>query len=133
MAHGGLVGYASANAAEEKPDAVRKVSSVKNARGTTTFRAQEHQVAPAIMCRPPVAADSLPQRVQSLAACRPYGKFQHKPLRVWTTGDLKPNRSEQRTALAECQLPISGQFMNIKPRTLNVAQLSLIRFLIRFC
>jgi len=31
---------------------------------------------------------------------------------------LKPNGSEQRTALAERQLPVSGQFMHIKPRTL---------------
>jgi hypothetical protein len=37
--HGGLIGYASALAAEEKPDAVRKVSSVKNARGTAALRA----------------------------------------------------------------------------------------------
>ena len=73
----------------------------------------------------PVAADSLPYRIQSLAACRPYGKFQDKPLCVWTTGHLKPNGSEQRTALAECQLPISGQFMNIEPRTLDIAQLAL--------
>ena len=32
MAHGGLIGYASALAAEEKPDAVRKVPSVENNR-----------------------------------------------------------------------------------------------------
>ena len=73
----------------------------------------------------PVAADSLPDRIQSLAACRPYGKFQDKPLCVWTTGDLKPDRSEQRTALAEWQLPVSGQFMNVEPRTLHVSELSL--------
>jgi hypothetical protein len=61
----------------------------------------------------PVAADSLPQRVQPLAACRPYGKFQNEPLCVWTTNNLKPQDSEQRTALAECQLPISGQFVHV--------------------
>jgi hypothetical protein len=39
VAHGGLVGYASALAAEEKPDAVRKVSSVKHTRRAATFAA----------------------------------------------------------------------------------------------
>src|SRR5262245_26756906 len=73
----------------------------------------------------PVAADTLAERVQSLAACRPYGKFQHKSLCVWATHHLKPDGSEQRTPLAECQLPVSGQFMNIEPRTLHVSQLAL--------
>jgi hypothetical protein len=35
-------------------------------------------------------------------------KFQHKPLCIWTTDHLQPNGSEQPTALAECQLPVSG-------------------------
>jgi hypothetical protein len=63
---------------------------------------------------PPIAADNLPHRIQPLAADRPYGKFQHTPLCVWTTSNLKPNASEQQTALAECQLPISGQLMNVE-------------------
>ena len=48
-------------------------------------------------------------------------KFEHQPMCIWTTRHLKPNGSEQPTALAECQLPISGQFMNIKSRTLDIA------------
>jgi hypothetical protein len=124
--HGGLISNPRALAAIEKPDALRKVPSVKNARGTTTLRAQKHQVAAAIMCRSPIAADSLAHRLQPLAACRPYGKFQNEPLRIRTAGDLKPNGSEQPTALAECQLPVSGEFMNIKPCTLHIAELSLV-------
>jgi hypothetical protein len=77
------------------------------------------------MCLLPVAADSLPQRVQPLAACRPYGKFQNEPLCIWTAGDLKADPSEQPTALAECQLPVSGQFMHVETRTLHVSQLAL--------
>jgi hypothetical protein len=73
----------------------------------------------------PVAADNLPYRIQPLSTARPYRKFQHKPLCIWTPGHLKPKASEQPTARAECQLPISGQFMNIEPRTLHVAELSL--------
>jgi hypothetical protein len=73
----------------------------------------------------PVAGDNLPYRIEPIAAGRPYGKFQHKPLCVWTTSHLKPNASEQRTSLAECQLSVSGQFMNVEPRTLRVTQLAL--------
>jgi hypothetical protein len=73
----------------------------------------------------PVAADNLLYGREPLAADRPYRKFQDKPLGVRTTGHLKPNASEQRTALAECQFPLSGQFMNIKSRTLDIAQLAL--------
>src|SRR6478736_6436821 len=36
MPHGGLVGYANANAAVEEPDTVRKVPSIKDARGAST-------------------------------------------------------------------------------------------------
>jgi hypothetical protein len=46
------------------------------------------------MCLLPVAADNLLDRRQALAAGRPYGKFQHKPLCVWAAGHLKPNDSE---------------------------------------
>jgi hypothetical protein len=73
----------------------------------------------------PIAADSLPDRIQSLAAGRPQGKFQDKPLCVWTTHHLKRNGSEQPTARAECQPPISSQFMDIEARTLDIAQLAL--------
>jgi hypothetical protein len=69
----------------------------------------------------PVAADFLPYRSQPLAACRPYGKFQDKPLCVGTTGHLKATGSEQRAALAECPLSVSRQFMNVKARTLDIA------------
>jgi hypothetical protein len=41
------------------------------------------------------------------------GKFQYKPLRVWTAGDLKAYGSEQPTVLAERQLPVSGQFKTL--------------------
>jgi hypothetical protein len=77
------------------------------------------------MCLSPVAADNLPYRIQPFAVGQPQGKFQYKPLCVWTTGHLKPNASEQPTPLAECQLPVSGKFMHVEPRTLNVAQLAL--------
>jgi len=59
MTHGGLIGYAGAFAAHEKPDAVRKVPSIKNTGRAITFAAQEHEVAPPIVCRSPVAADNL--------------------------------------------------------------------------
>jgi hypothetical protein len=76
------------------------------------------------MCPLPIAADNLLDRSQSLAAFRPYGKFQDEPLCVWTTGHLKPNGSEQHAALAECQLSVSGQFMHVETRTLHVSQLA---------
>jgi hypothetical protein len=73
----------------------------------------------------PVAADNLLYRIQPLAADRSHGKYQHKPLCVWTTGHLKPDGSEQHTALTECQPPVSSQFMHIEARTLDIAQLAL--------
>jgi hypothetical protein len=75
------------------------------------------------MCLSPVAGDNLSYRIQSLAAGRLYGKFQHKLLCVWATHHLKPDSSEQGTPLAECQLPISGEFVNIKPRALDITQI----------
>jgi hypothetical protein len=76
------------------------------------------------MCPLPVAADNLRYRIQPLSAARPYGKFQHQPLCVWTTGHLKPNASEQQTALAERQISVSSQFVHIEPDTLDIAELA---------
>jgi hypothetical protein len=77
------------------------------------------------MCPSPIAADNLPYRIQPLAADRSSGKLQNNLLCVWITGHLKPNGSEQPTALAERQLPITRQFMNVEPRALDIAQLGL--------
>jgi hypothetical protein len=44
---------------------------------------------------------------------------------IRSTGYFKPNSSEQPTMAAKFQLPLAGQFMNVKPRTLHVAALSL--------
>ena len=94
MAHVGLIGNPSAFATSEKPDPVMVIPSIENTRRAATFAARKHEVAPAIVCFPPVAADFLPQRIQPLAAGRPYGEFQHKPLCVWATSHLKINGPE---------------------------------------
>ena len=52
------------------------------------------------MCLSPIAADNLLCRSQPLAADRPYGKFQHKPLCVWATHHLKPNGMAKQKQLA---------------------------------
>jgi hypothetical protein len=100
------------------------MSSIENTRGAVTLAAQKHEVAPAIVSFAPVTTDNLLYRSQPLAADRSHGKFEHKPLCIWTTGHLKPNGSKQRTPLAERQPPVSGQFVNIKSRTLDIAELS---------
>ena len=46
-------------------------------------------------------------------------------LRIRSTCYFKPNSSEQPTMAAKFQLPLAGQFMNVKPRTLHVAALAL--------
>jgi hypothetical protein len=73
VAHGGLISNPRAFAAREKPDAVMVIlmSSIEDARGAVTFAAQEHEVASAVMCPSPVAADFLPHRSQPLTAGRP--------------------------------------------------------------
>jgi hypothetical protein len=50
--------------------------------------------------------------------------MQHQMLCIGSAGDLKPNSSEQPTVGAQFQLPLAGQFMNVKPRTLHVAALA---------
>src|ERR1700745_2847787 len=72
----------------------------------------------------PVAADNLPYRIQPLSAAQPYGEFQHQPLRVWTPSPLKPNASEQPATDAKYQLSVSGKFMHVEPRSLDIAQLA---------
>ena len=44
---------------------------------------------------------------------------------IRSAGYFKPNSSEQPTMDAKFQLPLAGQFMNVKPRTLHVAALAL--------
>ena len=44
---------------------------------------------------------------------------------IRSAGYFKPNSSEQPTMAAKFQLPLAGQFMNVKPRTLHVAALAL--------
>lgn len=71
VAHGGLIGDASAIAAGEKPNVVMFIGipSIEDARRAVAFAAQEHKVLPTIMGFPPVAADDLPHRLQLFAAC----------------------------------------------------------------
>jgi hypothetical protein len=44
---------------------------------------------------------------------------------IRATGHFKPDDPEQPTSGAKFQLPLAGQFMNVKPRTLHVAALAL--------
>jgi len=99
VAHGGLIGDAGACAAAEKPDAVvlTGIPCIEDARRAVAFAAQEHQVSPAKMPFPPVAANDLPHGVPRFAAGGPARKFQHQPLRIRPTGHLKPNGSKQPT------------------------------------
>jgi hypothetical protein len=59
VAHSGLIGDASAFAATEKPNAVVRVPGIQNARFAVAFVASEHEVTPAKMCFPPMAANNL--------------------------------------------------------------------------
>jgi hypothetical protein len=49
---------------------------------------------------------------------------QHQMLCITSTSYFKPNSSEQPTVAAKFQLPVAGQFMNVKPRALHVAKLA---------
>ena len=40
---------------------------------------------------------------------------------IRATGHFKPDDPEQPTSGAKFQLPLAGQFMNVKPLTLHVA------------
>ena len=73
----------------------------------------------------PVAPDDLPYRVQRFSAGGPAREFQHQPLGVRSTGHLKSEGPEQTAAGAKFQLPLTAQFMNVKPCTLHVSELAL--------
>src|SRR4029450_11367184 len=68
VAHGGLVGDASAFAATEKPNVVIGIPSIEDARRVVTFATQEHKVPPPVVGFPPVAGDRLPDGVHRFAA-----------------------------------------------------------------
>jgi hypothetical protein len=59
VAHCGLISDASAFAATEKPDAVVCIPGIQDTRFTIAFAAHEHEVTPAEMCFPPMAANNL--------------------------------------------------------------------------
>jgi hypothetical protein len=124
VAHRGLIGDASALAATEKPDPVAP-PSIEDARWAVAFGAREHEVTPTEMRFSPVADDGLPYRLQWFAAGGPAGKFQYQPLRIRPTVHLKPDGAVQPTASTKFQLPLTGQFMDVKPRALHVAKLAL--------
>jgi hypothetical protein len=80
---------------------------------------------------PPVAGNELPYRVQRFASRGPNRKFQYQSLCIRPAGYLKSDRSEQQAAAAKFQLPLAGQFMNVKPGTLHVSE-SAFRIMPRF-
>ena len=94
MAHCGLIGDASAFAATEKPDVVIGNASIEDARRVMAFAAQEHEISPAIIGIPPIAADGLPYRVQWFAAGGFARKFQNQLVCIRSTVHFKPDRPE---------------------------------------
>jgi hypothetical protein len=60
VAHRRLIGDAGAFASTEKPNAVVRVPGIQDARCLVAFVAHEHEVTPAEMCFPPMAANNLP-------------------------------------------------------------------------
>jgi hypothetical protein len=89
------------------------------------FAAREHEVSPTIVSFPPVAENVLRYRLQRFAACGPARKLQDQVLCIRPADHLKPDDPEQPTSGAKFQLPLAGQFMNVKSRTLHVAALAL--------
>jgi hypothetical protein len=77
---------------------------------------------PAIVGFSPVAGNDLPYRVQRFASRGPNRKFQYQSLCIRPAGYLKSDRSEQQAVAAEFELSLAGQFMNVKPSTLHVAE-----------
>jgi hypothetical protein len=67
MAHSGLIGDASAFAASEKPNAVIGVPTIQDACWAIAFAARKHEVTPAKMRFPPIAANDLLYGVQRSA------------------------------------------------------------------
>jgi hypothetical protein len=102
MAHGGLIGDASAFSATENPSTVllTGVGRIEDARRAVAFAAQERQVSPAKMRFPPVADDDLSYRLP-FPAGRSAGKFKHEPLCIRAALDFKPNCPKQTTSGAE--------------------------------
>jgi hypothetical protein len=121
MAHCGLIDDVSAFATTEKPNTVR-VPGIQDARFAVAFRACEQEVSSAEICFSPMATNDLPHGFQRFAAGGLERKFEHQLPCIWPPSYFKPNGSGQPTAGAKLQLPLTGQFMNIKPRTLNVAE-----------
>jgi hypothetical protein len=124
MAHGGLISSAGAFAAAEKRDAVIDIRSIENSRRAVALAAKKDEVSPAIMGFPPIASNDLSQRLQRFAF-GPARKFQQQALGIRSASHLKSNASEQQAAAAEFQLSLAGQFMNVKPSALHVAELAL--------
>jgi hypothetical protein len=125
MAHCGLIGDSRAFATIEKPDAIVCPTSVQDACFAMACVAHEHQVPPAEMCGPPMAANNLLQGAQRFAASRPERKSQHQLPCIRSTGHLKPNGSEEQPTNAKLELPLAGQFMHVNACALHVAKLAL--------
>jgi hypothetical protein len=126
VAHGRLIGDTRTFAAGKKPNLViaSVVASIQDARGTLALATEEYQVSTAVMGVAPVTTDDLPNGVQWRTADGLTRKMQYQSLCIRPTGHLKPNGSEQPTLGAKFQLPLAGQFMDVKSRTLHVAKLA---------